>query len=82
MSLSRRDFVNRSTLVGAGVLIAGNELNIGSAGKPEFGEFTGVTFSDDGRTLFANIQEPGIQPAVSGPWRRLNEHRRSQGYGA
>ncbi|MEV5242248.1 alkaline phosphatase PhoX [Streptomyces cinnamoneus] len=50
--------------------IARNELNIGTPEKPEFSEFTGVTFSPDGRTLFANIQEPGIMLAISGPWRR------------
>ncbi|GGO81355.1 alkaline phosphatase PhoX [Wenjunlia tyrosinilytica] len=50
--------------------IARNELNIGTADKPEFSEFTGVTFSPDGRTLFANIQEPGIMLAITGPWRR------------
>ncbi|MFE3829485.1 alkaline phosphatase PhoX [Streptomyces sp. NPDC059092] len=42
--------------------IARNDLNDS--------EFTGVVFSPDGRTLFANIQEPGIMLAVTGPWRR------------
>ncbi|GHF72588.1 hypothetical protein GCM10010218_62380 [Streptomyces mashuensis] len=41
--------------------IARNELNDS--------EFTGVTFSPDGRTLYANIQEPGIMLAITGPWR-------------
>ncbi|MGX8905478.1 alkaline phosphatase PhoX [Streptomyces netropsis] len=50
--------------------IARNELNIGSADKPEYSEFTGVTFSPDGRTLFANLQDPGIMLAITGPWRR------------
>ncbi|GGR49157.1 alkaline phosphatase PhoX [Streptomyces netropsis] len=50
--------------------IARNELNIGSADKPEYSEFTGVTFSPDGCTLFANIQDPGIMLAITGPWRR------------
>ncbi|MFF7728082.1 alkaline phosphatase PhoX [Streptomyces sp. NPDC008001] len=50
--------------------IARNELNNGTAQKPEYSEFTGVTFSPDGRTLFANIQEPGIMLAITGPWRR------------
>ncbi|MER5969923.1 alkaline phosphatase PhoX [Streptomyces sp. NPDC002055] len=50
--------------------IARNDLNIGTAGEPEFSEFTGVVFSPDGRTLFANIQEPGIMLAITGPWRR------------
>ncbi|MEU3096459.1 alkaline phosphatase PhoX [Streptomyces sp. NPDC006967] len=50
--------------------IARNELNIGTEEEPEYSEFTGVTFSPDGRTLYANIQEPGIMLAVTGPWKR------------
>lgn len=50
--------------------IARNDLNIGTADDPEYSEFTGVTFSPDGKTLFANIQEPGIMLAITGPWRR------------
>uniref|UniRef100_A0AAU2UVU3 PhoX family protein n=1 Tax=Streptomyces sp. NBC_00003 TaxID=2903608 RepID=A0AAU2UVU3_9ACTN len=50
--------------------IARNELNLGTEQAPEYSEFTGVTFSPDGRTLFANIQDPGIMLAVTGPWRR------------
>ena len=33
-------------------------------------EMTGVTFSPDGHTLFACIQDPGIVLAITGPWRR------------
>ncbi|RPF39908.1 hypothetical protein EDD96_3658 [Streptomyces sp. Ag109_G2-6] len=50
--------------------LARNELNIGTPEKPEYSEFTGVCFSPDGRTLYANIQEPGIMLAITGPWRR------------
>ncbi|QES50731.1 Tat pathway signal sequence domain protein [Streptomyces venezuelae] len=50
--------------------LARNDLNIGTAEEPEFSEFTGVCFSPDGRTLFANIQDPGIMLAITGPWRR------------
>ncbi|WP_039942153.1 alkaline phosphatase PhoX [Streptomyces himastatinicus] len=50
--------------------IARNDLNIGSAEEPEFSEFTGVVFSPDGGTLYANIQVPGIMLAITGPWRR------------
>lgn len=50
--------------------IARNDLNIGTADEPEFSEFTGPVFSPDGRTLFANIQEPGIMLAITGPWKR------------
>jgi uncharacterized protein len=31
-------------------------------------EFTGPTFSEDGKVLFVNIQTPGITLAVTGPW--------------
>ncbi|GAA0468149.1 alkaline phosphatase PhoX [Streptomyces sp. NPDC046215] len=55
--------------------IARSELNIGSADKPEYSEFTGVTFSPDGTTLFANSQEPGIMFAITGPWRRQGGRR-------
>ncbi|MEU6380476.1 alkaline phosphatase PhoX [Streptomyces sp. NPDC046909] len=50
--------------------IARNELNIGTEAEPEYSEFTGVTFSCDGRTLYANIQTPGIMLAITGPWKR------------
>ena len=33
-------------------------------------EFTGPTFSDDGKILFANIQTPGYVFAITGPWGR------------
>ncbi|MFI8100062.1 alkaline phosphatase PhoX [Streptomyces sp. NPDC086023] len=50
--------------------LARNELNIGTPEEPEFSEFAGVCFSPDGRTLFANLQSPGILLAITGPWRR------------
>ncbi|MDQ8701721.1 DUF839 domain-containing protein [Streptomyces sp. LHD-70] len=50
--------------------IARNDLNIGTDAEPEYSEFTGVVFSPDGRTLYANIQEPGIMLAITGPWKR------------
>ncbi|MEV5436180.1 alkaline phosphatase PhoX [Streptomyces sp. NPDC052682] len=50
--------------------IARNELNIGTEQEPGYSEFTGVTFSPDGRTLYANIQDPGIMLAITGPWKR------------
>ncbi|MEX3104632.1 MULTISPECIES: alkaline phosphatase PhoX [unclassified Streptomyces] len=50
--------------------IARNELNAGTEEEPEYSEFTGVTFSPDGRTLYANIQSPGIMVAITGPWKR------------
>ncbi|MGW1788889.1 alkaline phosphatase PhoX [Streptomyces tubercidicus] len=59
-----------ATESGSSYPIARNELNVGTAAEPEFSEFTGVVFSPDGRTLFANIQTPGIMLAITGPWRR------------
>ncbi|MGC9538683.1 alkaline phosphatase PhoX [Streptomyces sp. UG1] len=50
--------------------IARNELNVGTEEEPEYSEFAGVTFSPDGRTLYANIQNPGILLAITGPWKR------------
>jgi len=31
-------------------------------------EFAGACFSPDGRTLFVNMQDPGITFAIPGPW--------------
>jgi secreted PhoX family phosphatase len=39
------------------------------------GEFTGPTFSADGRTLFACIQMPGYVFAITGPWGRPSNAR-------
>ena len=33
-------------------------------------EFTGPTFSPDGRWLFVNIQRPAATYAITGPWGR------------
>ncbi|HEY5833354.1 alkaline phosphatase PhoX [Streptomyces sp.] len=54
--------------------LARNELDIGTEEAPEYSEFTGVTFSPDGETLFANIQTPGIMLAITGPWRRQHKN--------
>ena len=35
-----------------------------------FSEFAGACFSPDGRTLFVNVQRPGLTFAVTGPWGR------------
>ncbi|MFD5131452.1 alkaline phosphatase PhoX [Streptomyces olindensis] len=50
--------------------IARNDLNVGTEEEPEYSEFAGVTFSPDGKTLYANIQDPGILLAITGPWKR------------
>jgi secreted PhoX family phosphatase len=52
-----------SVVDGAPYLLARNALS-GS-------EFTGVNFSPDGKTLFANIQDEGYVFAISGPFARL-----------
>lgn len=33
-------------------------------------EFTGPTFSDDGKVLFVNMQDPGLTFAITGPWEK------------
>ncbi len=51
--------------------IARNQLANGtSGGAPTYSEFTGPTFSPDGKVLFVNIQVPGITLAITGPWHR------------
>jgi len=55
---------------GATYAIARNQLNIGTEAEPEFSEFTGPTFSADGKVLFVNIQTPGITLAITGPWEK------------
>jgi secreted PhoX family phosphatase len=49
--------------------IARNQLANGTSnGVSTFSEFTGPTFSPDGKVLFVNIQSPGITLAITGPW--------------
>jgi secreted PhoX family phosphatase len=51
--------------------IARNQVNIAAAGAPPlYSEFTGPTFSPDGKVLFVNIQDPGIMLAITGPWEK------------
>ncbi|MGP3984784.1 alkaline phosphatase PhoX [Streptomyces sp. KR80] len=49
--------------------MARNRQDIGTEGAPEYGEFAGVTFSRDGRTMYVNCYTPGTTFAVTGPWR-------------
>jgi len=35
-------------------------------------EFAGPVFSPSGKTLFVNIQTPGLTLAITGPWKKLN----------
>ncbi|MFD0853783.1 alkaline phosphatase PhoX, partial [Actinomadura adrarensis] len=71
---------------GGGVILAedgdGDSYLVGSTRKGEpfafaknalnDSEFCGVTFSPDGRTLFANRQSPGVTFAITGPWHRFD----------
>ncbi|MEU4966695.1 alkaline phosphatase PhoX [Streptomyces smyrnaeus] len=43
--------------------------NIGTPEEPEWGEFAGVTFAPDGRTMYLNCYTPGTTFAVTGPWK-------------
>lgn len=59
-----------ATAQGATYPMARNEINIGTAAAPEFSEFAGPVYSPDAKTLFANVQTPGITYAITGPWKR------------
>lgn len=48
--------------------VARGAQNIGSPGKPAWGEFAGVTFSPDHRTMYVNCYTPGTTFAITGPW--------------
>ncbi|MFG3497224.1 alkaline phosphatase PhoX [Streptomyces sp. NPDC047928] len=49
--------------------MARNAKSIGTPSEPVWGEFTGVTFSPDGGTMYVNCYRPGTTFAVTGPWR-------------
>ncbi|MFI0985637.1 alkaline phosphatase PhoX [Streptomyces exfoliatus] len=48
--------------------VARGARNIGTPEAPEWGEFAGVTFSPDLRTMYVNCYTPGTTFAVTGPW--------------
>ncbi|MFJ9409632.1 alkaline phosphatase PhoX [Streptomyces sp. NPDC101393] len=48
--------------------MARGRQNIGTPEKPAWGEFAGVTFAPDHRTMFVNCYTPGTTFAVTGPW--------------
>ncbi len=50
--------------------LARNRQNRGTPEEPDWGEFAGVTFAPDGRTMYVNVYDPGTTFAVTGPWRR------------
>lgn len=49
--------------------MARGRQDIGTPEEPAWGEFAGVTFSPDSRTMFVNCYTPGTTFAVTGPWR-------------
>lgn len=53
------------------VLAKGNTLGMPAADY-RGAEWAGATFSPDGKTLYANIQTPGITFAIEGPWERFS----------
>nr|WP_062334667.1 alkaline phosphatase PhoX [Herbidospora sakaeratensis] len=66
---ARASHVLSSVPGGPTYAIARNQLQIGTSnGQPTYSEFTGPTFSPDGKVLFVNIQTPGITLAITGPW--------------
>lgn len=52
------------------VLVAADGSRTFFARNRNDSEFAGANFSPDGRTLFANSQDPGVVFAITGPWRR------------
>ena len=50
-----------------GVTPAGNVYKLAKNAMNN-SELAGATFSPDGRTLFINIQKPGLTLAITGPW--------------
>ncbi|MFI7100989.1 alkaline phosphatase PhoX [Streptomyces sp. NPDC050161] len=48
--------------------MARGRQNIGTPQKPEWGEFAGITFSPDFRSMYVNCYTPGTTFAVTGPW--------------
>ncbi|MEO8679273.1 MAG: alkaline phosphatase PhoX [Vicinamibacterales bacterium] len=40
----------------------------GLRGDYRYSEFSGVTYSPDGKWMFFNIQKPGLTVAITGPW--------------
>lgn len=51
------------------VQLKGERNNI--SGDFRVGEWAGACFSPDGKWLFANIQDPGITFAITGPWETM-----------
>ena len=74
-----RMLVGEATKQGVTVIAENNlELSSGVPERPAIepkdyrgGEWAGAVFSKDGKTLYANLQVPGITVAIQGPWSSL-----------
>lgn len=55
---------------GVGVTSSGRCYRLARNAHPAKREFAGACFSPDGRTMFVNVQRPGMTFAVWGPWDR------------
>ena len=53
-----------------GATDAGETFFLARNDHPDDSEFAGPCFSNDKKTLFANIQSPGYVLAIQGPWRK------------
>lgn len=61
-----------------GITPEGTSYVFANNAHPDMSEFAGPTFSPDGRTLFVNVQSPGITFAIWGPFARQNRARQRQ----
>ncbi len=64
------NYVIGVTEAGDPYLFARNRQNVGTADQPSFAELTGVSFADNGRTMYVNCYNPGTTFAITGTWRR------------
>src|SRR5262249_10762519 len=55
-----------------GVTPQGRCYRLARNAHPARREFAGACFSPDGRTLFVNVQSPGMTFAIWGPWERVH----------
>ena len=59
---------NRNRMVG---ITPAGQVYVFASNRLNNSEFAGPTFSPDGRTLFVNLQNPGITLAIWGPFREI-----------
>lgn len=81
MSISRRNLLKYSALIGAGIVTGsafgglsplsngtGEYWAFGRSATDAMNEFAGANFSPDGSTMYVNIQNPSMTFAIAGPW--------------